>query len=79
LSLFNRCEGTRKRIVCVKIVVPVCHRRASVHQDAHDHLLIDGDYGQAGWQTDRDLGDIDANGFAERSQIARDRSATTYG
>jgi len=43
-------------------------------------LLIGGDYdyGQAGWQTDRDLGDIDADGFAESSQVRRDRSATTY-
>jgi hypothetical protein len=50
--------------------------RASDNQDAHDPLLIGGDDGQVGWQTDRDPGDIGADGFAERS-LARHCSATT--
>jgi hypothetical protein len=36
LSLFNRCERTRKRIVCVKIVFPV-PRRASANQTLTIH------------------------------------------
>ncbi len=76
LSLFNRCEGTRKRIVCVKIVFPV-PSPPSDNQDAHDPLLIGGDCGQAGWQADRDPGGLDADGFAARS-LARHRSAATY-
>ena len=49
------------------------------HQDARDCSLIGGDYGQVGWQTDRDLADSGADGFAACSLAARDRSATTYG
>ena len=77
-AFFIAGKGREKGPSVSTLFVVVCHRRTSVHQDARDRSLIGGDYGQADWQTDRDLADSGADGFAARSPAARDRSATRY-